>query len=147
MICPINRVVHPNKCMWQRANGLFDSPYVCGTTKRNLSLFHQILIAIPTSLRNNKNIHKQKKDDYILFPFSEIFITSFFLFSISFLFIIKECLKEFRYCASGLGCSKIINFCCTEAGFTTKWGRISSIGDIRISLGTSYNVVRRRTTE
>ena len=40
-------------------------------------------------------------------------------------FVIKECLKEFRYCASGLGSSKIVNFCRTEAGLTSKWGRIS----------------------
>ena len=40
--------------MWQRANGFFDCTYVCRTTKRNLSLFHQKLFAIRTSLRSNK---------------------------------------------------------------------------------------------
>ena len=65
--------------------------YVYRTTKRTLSLFHQILSEIPTSLGSNANIYKclgekysNKKDDYILFPFSEIFITIqiFYVFNI-----------------------------------------------------------------
>ena len=40
-------------------------------------------------------------------------------------------------------CFEIVNFCRTEAGLTSKRGRIY-IGDIRISLATSYDVVRRR---
>ena len=38
---------------------------------------------------------------------------------------ITQCLKEFRYCVSGPVCSKIIIFCHTEAGLTSKCGRIS----------------------
>ena len=33
--------------------------------------------------------------------------------------------NEFEYCASGPGYSKIVKFCRTEAGLTSKWGRIS----------------------
>ena len=41
-------------------------------------------------------------------------------------FIIKEWLKEFRYCVIGPGglCSTILYFCRTEVGLTSKWGRI-----------------------
>ena len=71
-------------------------------------------------------IFEHKKDNYILFPSSEIFITfKIFCVLISFLFLTKVCLKEFRYGASGPGCSKIFIFCRTEAGLTSKWGRIS----------------------
>ena len=45
-------------------------------------IFHQIISEVPTLLGSNANIYKclgekysNKKDDYILFPFSEIFIT------------------------------------------------------------------------
>ena len=43
----------------------------------------------------------------------------FLMFSISSKFVIKECLKKFRYCASGLRDRlhyEINNFCCTDAG-------------------------------
>ena len=45
-------------CMWQRAYGFFDCTHVCRTTQRKVSLFHQILIVILQSLRNNENVHK-----------------------------------------------------------------------------------------
>ena len=48
---------------------------------------------------------------------------------------------EFRYCASGPGCSNIANFCCTEVGVEFSQ---QSIGDIRISLATLYADVQCR---
>ena len=50
--------------MWQRSYGVFDCTYACRTTQRILSLFHQILFAIPTSLRNNENVHKCLVEKY-----------------------------------------------------------------------------------
>ena len=69
----------------------------------------------------------------------------FLLLSILFLFVTKECLKEFRYCAYGFGCSKIVNFCCTKAGLTWKSSEFcqQSIGCIRLILGTFQDVVQQ----
>ena len=51
----------------------------------------------------------------------------FLKFSISCTLIIKVSSKLFRYCASGPRglCSRIVSFCRTEAGLTSKCGRIS----------------------
>ena len=112
--------------MWQRSYGFFDCTYVFRTTQRNLSLFHQILIAIPTSLRNNRNVHKCLVEKYSNQKKRLFFVE------------LSQCLKEFRYCASGPRCFKIVNFCRTGVEF-----RQQSIGDLRISQATLYDVARR----
>ena len=59
---------------------------------------------------------------------------------------IKECLKEFRYRVRGHVCSKIVIFCCTEAGLTSKWGRISPEVYWWHQNQSSYNVRRSATS-
>ena len=101
-------------------------------------IFYQILISIQKLVWNNGNIHmcnweilKPKEDNHIRL-YSPILSrcslpSRSFLFSILSPFIIIEGLKELRYCMIGPGglCSDIANFCRTEGGLTSKWGRIS----------------------
>ena len=118
---------------------------ICGSVQTSSLIAHMFVepqketylyffFAISTSLRSNENIYECLVEKYLNIkriitfcshPLKFLLPSRFFVFSISFLFITKECLKEFRYCASGPGCSKIVNFCRTEAGLTSKWGRIS----------------------
>ena len=67
-----------------------------------------------------------------MFPFSKNFyyLKDFLCFQL-FLFLVKEWLKVFRYCVSGLECSKIIHFRHTE---------------ITSSLLVTSDIRRRRTT-
>ena len=55
-------------------------------------------------------------------------------------------MKEFRYGANGPWCSKIVNFCRTEAGLTSKWGRISPAVYWWHQKQCSYIVQCRRAT-
>ena len=102
--------------MWQRVYGFFSSTFICRATQSNISLFYQIYISIPTLL-------------FYVFNFGP--------------FMIKECLKEFRYCASVPGglCFVVQKLALHQNGVEC---RQQSICNIRISPATSY--VGRRAT-
>ena len=73
----------------------------------------------------------------------------FSVFNIGMIFIIKECLKEFRYCRVVLeACVLKLSIFVVQKLALHQNGvefRQQSIGNIRISPATSYDVVRRRT--
>ena len=82
--------------MWQRTYGFFDCTHVCRTTRRKVSLFHQILIVILQSFRNNENVHKclvQKKGRLIFFELSHS-LKLFFTFKIFHVFNIVPIYKQ-----------------------------------------------------
>ena len=81
----------------------------------------------------------------------KVFITFkiFSVFNIGMIFIIKECLKEFRYCRVVLeACVLKLSIFVVQKLALHQNGvefRQQSIGNIRISPATSCDVVRRRT--
>ena len=144
--------------MWQRAYGFFIN--VCRTTQRNLSLFHQIFFSIPALLWDIEDIHmcswemlKSKEDNHNgrKLPFSE----SVFTFKI---FLILKILPIHNWSKNALRSSdtvrgvlencviKIVNFCRTEAGLTSKWGRILLSVYWWYQNQPSYTVGRRATS-
>ena len=132
--------------MWQRANGFFDctARMFVEPQKETYLYFIKNFLQFEHILEAIKNFeHKNIYFVPILWNF--YYLQKNFMFSISFLFITNECLKEYWYGASGPGCSKLVNFCRTEAGLTSKWGRISPAVYWWHQKQCSY-IVRRRAT-
>ena len=123
--------------MLQHAYRSFGCTYICRTMKRYLSLFFKYLFHSQHCFETTKTFintllrYSQTKRgiSYLvkLFHSLKVFIAIkiFRVFSIIPIYI-QRCLKEIRYGAIGPGglCSKIVNFCHTETGLTSKWCRI-----------------------
>ena len=131
--------------MWQCANTFFDCTYIGN------NLYFIKYLYLPKHGFETMKVFIHKRGWLYLVEISN-YLKLFIIFKIFCAFNIvsiynQECLKEFKYWASGTGglFSKIIHFCCTEAGLRSKWVRISPPAFWWHQNQSSYIVTRRAT--